>query len=107
MSEECFGLPTRTDQVSDISCAQTGTGSSLTVFGVRARLKLSLHKHEEILTQQKESPPIIIQVICTVFPQQKYKDLAKLTNNTHHARDIRTPPLQQEEMKARESMCLV
>lgn len=38
-----------------------------------------------------------MQVICIVFPQQKPKDLAKLTNNGHHARDIHTPPCSKKK----------
>lgn len=80
MSEECCS-PAYADQISDIFCTPDRERLlTHSVFGVReALLKSSSHKHEEILTQQKESLLIVMQVICIVFPQQKSKELAKLT----------------------------
>lgn len=80
--------PANMNQLSDTSRA-LGRAWQLTqsVCGKKKALLKSLDKHEEILTQLKEALLITIQVICTVFLQQKSKDPAKLINSSYHARD--------------------
>lgn len=76
MSGESWS-PVNTNQLSD-----TPHALGRDVCGKKVLLK-SLHKHKEILTWLKAALSIIIQVICTVFLQQKPKDPAKFINSSY------------------------
>ena len=95
----------KTDQVSDAPWAPARDGRlAPSACGVREALRRSsFHEREETLTGQKEPLLLEIVVVCMVFPQQKYKELAELTSNSHHARDVGTPPCSKKKTEAQRS----